>query len=194
MSPGAPVNVEQPHREFSSALRGHVSGTRREPLLIRSGLAHRTRAGLPAAQDRTAGRNDGHTWGETVATSGAFQWPPTGRFSWPPTGGTSPALGDDQAFGSDPLRGVAEVGDGLPDGKYPMPVALPGSGISPTRVRPKATPTNWQRDPAFVGGSGLIGDRQHASYLYRAGGQGAHEGIEAVVALSADSHCLFGQL
>jgi hypothetical protein len=34
------------------------------------------------------GRNDGHPWGETVATSGAFRWPPTGSFSWPPSPGS----------------------------------------------------------------------------------------------------------
>jgi hypothetical protein len=31
------------------------------------------------------GRNRGHPWGETVATSGAIQWPPTGSFPWPPS-------------------------------------------------------------------------------------------------------------
>src|SRR6185437_4620777 len=44
-----------------------------------------TRDRVPAPQDRTVGRNRGHPWGETVATSGAFRWPPTGRFSWPPS-------------------------------------------------------------------------------------------------------------
>ena len=31
------------------------------------------------------GRNPGHPWGETVATSGAIQWPPMGSFPWPPS-------------------------------------------------------------------------------------------------------------
>jgi hypothetical protein len=44
-----------------------------------------TRARLPAPQDRNVGRNRGHPWGETVATSAAIQWPPTGSFSWPPS-------------------------------------------------------------------------------------------------------------
>ena len=44
-----------------------------------------TRARLPAPQDRNVGRNRGHPWGETVATSGAFRWPPTGSFPWPPS-------------------------------------------------------------------------------------------------------------
>jgi hypothetical protein len=30
-------------------------------------------------------RNRGHPCGETVATSGAFQWPPMGSFPWPPS-------------------------------------------------------------------------------------------------------------
>ena len=33
------------------------------------------------------GRKRGHPWGETVATSGAFQWPPMGSFPWPPSTG-----------------------------------------------------------------------------------------------------------
>ena len=44
-----------------------------------------TRARVPAPQDRTVGRNRGHPWGETVATSGEIQWPPMGRFPWPPS-------------------------------------------------------------------------------------------------------------
>jgi hypothetical protein len=44
-----------------------------------------THARLPAPQDRAVGRNRGHPWGETMATSGAFRWPPTGSFSWPPS-------------------------------------------------------------------------------------------------------------
>jgi hypothetical protein len=36
-------------------------------------------------QDRTVGRNRGHPWGETVATNGAFRWPPMGSFPSPPS-------------------------------------------------------------------------------------------------------------
>jgi RNA polymerase sigma-70 factor (ECF subfamily) len=31
------------------------------------------------------GRNRGHPWGETTATNGEIQWPPTGSFPWPPS-------------------------------------------------------------------------------------------------------------
>ena len=31
------------------------------------------------------GRSDGHPWGDPVAASGDFRWPPTGRFPWPPS-------------------------------------------------------------------------------------------------------------
>ena len=44
-----------------------------------------TRARVPAPQDRTVGRNRGHPWGETVATSGEIRWPPMGSFPWPPS-------------------------------------------------------------------------------------------------------------
>ena len=43
------------------------------------------RPGLQADQDETAGRSDGHPWGDPVAASGDFRWPPTGRFPWPPS-------------------------------------------------------------------------------------------------------------
>ena len=45
------------------------------------------RAGVADAQDETVGRSDGHPWGDSVAASGEFRWPPTGRFPWPPSQG-----------------------------------------------------------------------------------------------------------
>ena len=53
--------------------------------LLRSRVDQQRALGVPAPQDRTVGRNRGHPWGETVATSGAFRWPPTGSFPWPPS-------------------------------------------------------------------------------------------------------------
>src|SRR3954454_845282 len=40
---------------------------------------------VQATQDRTMGRSDGHPWGEPMAASGDFQWPPMGRFPWRPS-------------------------------------------------------------------------------------------------------------
>jgi hypothetical protein len=40
---------------------------------------------LSTGQDETVGIPDGHPWGDPVAASGDFQWPPTGRFPWPPS-------------------------------------------------------------------------------------------------------------
>jgi hypothetical protein len=32
------------------------------------------------------GRSDGHPWGDPVAVTGEFRWPPTRSFPWPPSG------------------------------------------------------------------------------------------------------------
>ena len=42
---------------------------------------------LQATEDRTdvVGRSDGHPWGDPMAISGEFRWPPTGRSPWPPS-------------------------------------------------------------------------------------------------------------
>jgi len=55
---------------------------------------------LQATQDRTVvvGRSDGHPWGDPVAVTGEFRWPPTGRFPWPPSLQAQHGLGID-AYG-----------------------------------------------------------------------------------------------
>lgn len=40
---------------------------------------------LPAGQDETLGRSDGHPRGEPTAVTGEFRRPPVGRFPWPPS-------------------------------------------------------------------------------------------------------------
>jgi len=125
-----------------------------------------THARLPAPQDRTVGRNRGHPWGETVATSGAIQWPPTGRFSWPPSCGTSPP-----PRGANPRKALHTGGQAK---QSPLPAAVEATTRMTYRQGSRAAvpsaagitsgwPTNFDHEQRF--------QRIVAEYLERPAGE-----------------------